>query len=184
MTKPSAPTRSRLTLESNLGLVFSIMQRIGSSHDMPPEEIDELRQCGLMALEDAVIKFEPRRGFAFSTYATRCIYNRMVQYVRTRCRYRERFGQWNEALGDRIAGDSSDPLGGMVHAERLVAMHAAMLRLDDRTRAIVALRFLHDPPVTLCEVARRFGITKERVRQIQVKALAKLHRIMEGFGNA
>jgi RNA polymerase primary sigma factor len=50
-----------------------------------------------------------------------------------------------------------------------------MRRLEDRERAIVSLRFgLEGEPMTLEEIGRRLGVTRERVRQIEVQALRKL----------
>lgn len=60
------------------------------------------------------------------------------------------------------------------------ALHAVVLRmleeLDDRSRAIVTLRFGlgSEDPLTLEEVGQRFGVTRERIRQIESKAMLKL----------
>ncbi len=54
----------------------------------------------------------------------------------------------------------------------------AMGTLTDRERRIVAMRRLMDEPVTLEDLSREYGISRERVRQIEVKALEKLRRSM------
>jgi RNA polymerase sigma-32 factor len=46
--------------------------------------------------------------------------------------------------------------------------------LDNRERAIIESRFLRDDAVTLDALGARFGISRERVRQVEVRALAKL----------
>lgn len=57
------------------------------------------------------------------------------------------------------------------------ALRLAVSRLHNRQARIVRLRFGFDgPPLTLAEVAEREGVTRERVRQIQKKALERLHR--------
>ncbi|MFP6743928.1 MAG: sigma factor-like helix-turn-helix DNA-binding protein, partial [Alphaproteobacteria bacterium] len=50
----------------------------------------------------------------------------------------------------------------------------ALNRLNDRERQIIVNRFLVDEPQTLAELGEVFGVSKERVRQIEAKALGKL----------
>jgi RNA polymerase sigma-32 factor len=52
--------------------------------------------------------------------------------------------------------------------------------LQDRERSILAARRLSDEPLTLDDLSRQFGISRERVRQIEAKALEKLQRLMTG----
>jgi RNA polymerase primary sigma factor len=67
---------------------------------------------------------------------------------------------------------------GRLEAEDERAQARRLLgRLNDRERAVVMLRFgLEDDPMTLQEIGRRLGLTRERVRQIETEALRKLGR--------
>ncbi|MCI0346910.1 MAG: sigma-70 family RNA polymerase sigma factor, partial [Chloroflexi bacterium] len=59
---------------------------------------------------------------------------------------------------------------------RRLALRDSLARLDDRERAVLALRFGlgADRPLTLEEVGEQFAVTRERIRQIEAKALTKL----------
>ena len=66
--------------------------------------------------------------------------------------------------------------------ERLTStrVQAALTRLNDRERRIVHDRILADAPRTLQELADDYGISRERVRQLEKNALAKLKEALEG----
>jgi RNA polymerase nonessential primary-like sigma factor len=72
-----------------------------------------------------------------------------------------------------------------VHQEHVRAIVDAWLaKLDDKQRAVVEQRFgLHGcRRLTLDEIGREIGVTRERVRQIQLEALDNLRRMMERHG--
>jgi RNA polymerase sigma-32 factor len=63
-------------------------------------------------------------------------------------------------------------------------LHEAMDRLSDRERRVIESRFLGDDKTTLAEIGEDFGVTKERIRQIERQALIKLRAAMrEHVGN-
>ncbi len=61
---------------------------------------------------------------------------------------------------------------------RADAIASAMGRLDARERAVIRRRFLRGRPETLAEIAVDIGVSRERVRQIEARALAKLRRVL------
>ncbi len=88
-----------------------------------------------------------------------------------------------DKLEDPTVGDPADAL----HADkvrRLVRSRLAVL--NDRERSIVTLRFglANDDPMTLEKIGKVFGVTRERIRQIQVEALAKMKGSIEEGGIA
>ena len=58
-------------------------------------------------------------------------------------------------------------------------LHQALARLDDRSRDILQLRFLGEDKATLHQLADKYGVSAERIRQIESNALSKLRTIME-----
>ena len=60
-----------------------------------------------------------------------------------------------------------------------------LVALDDREREVIQLRFGLDSgePRTLEQVGVRFGLTRERIRQIEARAMAKLRHPMAGHNN-
>jgi RNA polymerase primary sigma factor/RNA polymerase nonessential primary-like sigma factor len=90
------------------------------------------------------------------------------------------------ADGDSVLGDLlADPDAAGLESEVLDALqHRAIRtlveRLPERQRTVIELRFLSDrEPQRLSDVGERLGVTRERVRQIEVQALAALGRMPE-----
>ena len=91
-------------------------------------------------------------------------------------------GEQEEAvLGDFVAGDGPLPDEEVEVSLRSQALQAALQTLSSREREVLALRYGlddHDPK-TLEEIGRRLGLTRERVRQIEVEALRRLANLRE-----
>ena len=88
------------------------------------------------------------------------------------------YADTDETRGDRIADDEPSP-ESQVAAEELSAhardrIRAALDTLDPRERAILSRRYLQSKPATLKELGSAFGISRERVRQLEARAKAKL----------
>jgi RNA polymerase sigma-32 factor len=56
------------------------------------------------------------------------------------------------------------------------ALRAACAELSDRDREVIERRYLTEEPETFQAIADRFGLTRERIRQIEVRALRSIHR--------
>jgi RNA polymerase sigma-32 factor len=87
-------------------------------------------------------------------------------------------GQWQDTLVDD--GPLQDEL--VADAEERIQRHAllieAMQSLTDREKHILTERRLVDEPRTLEELSQEFGVSRERVRQIEVRAFEKLQKAM------
>jgi RNA polymerase sigma-32 factor len=85
-------------------------------------------------------------------------------------------GEWQ----DRLVDASSDQESHVVESEeskiRKEALRAALTVLDDRERQIFEGRRLLDPPRALEELASRFGVSRERIRQIEQSAFQKVQK--------
>lgn len=168
-----------LLIRSNLRLVVSIAKRYLKSS----AGFFELVSDGNISLIRAVEKFDYSRGNKFSTYASWAILKNFARSVPAEHQRLDRFrtGQ------DEVFAQSSEKRGSFFTAEHLNVSHRAVIRelmqeLDGREQRVIACRFGLEEgaePETLEQVGTRLGVTKERVRQIEVRTLEKLRRIVE-----
>jgi RNA polymerase primary sigma factor len=85
-------------------------------------------------------------------------------------------------LGDLIADDSvEEPFEHTTEALQKDDVHAVLAALPERERRVIELRYglTGQEPLTLEEVGRAFGVTRERIRQIETNTLRKLKRLPE-----
>ena len=88
---------------------------------------------------------------------------------------------------DWLADDTADQETRLAEREEMDDRHAllmdAMKDLTERERDIIQARRLQDEPITLEELSQKYGVSRERVRQIEVRAFEKLQRGMKAAAN-
>jgi RNA polymerase sigma-32 factor len=88
--------------------------------------------------------------------------------------------EWQDWLQDET---QETPENTLAHSEefeaRMELLQAAMAELTDRERHIIEERRLKDEPATLEDLSKEYGVSRERVRQIEVRAFEKLQKAMK-----
>jgi RNA polymerase primary sigma factor/RNA polymerase sigma factor len=165
--------KNQLT-RANLRLVVSIARR----HISDPDQLFDLISDGNESLMRAVEKFDYSRGFKFSTYASWAIKNNFARNYAAEMKHRDRFRTSSVEMFDAEPERRPDPHQQLrQQAARETDVRKVLKWLPDRERRVIVRRFGLAPgeePKTLQQLAVEFGISKERVRQLESRAMNKL----------
>ncbi len=161
-------------IAANLRLVLPIAKR----YMRPGWDFFELVSEGNMSLIRAVEKFDFARGYKFSTYAVWTIVKNFTRSITYENRYHGRFCTGFDEHLNALAEEPTDP----EEIEQAVLRSDDMIRkilghLDPREYEVIIHRFGLSPDrecLTLKQIGQRIGVSKERVRQIESRALGKL----------
>jgi RNA polymerase sigma-32 factor len=88
-------------------------------------------------------------------------------------------GEWQDWLVDDSASQENRLAESEQSENRHQALGQALTVLNDRERRIFEARRLGDEPITLEELAEEFGVSRERVRQIEVRAFEKVQKAVK-----
>ncbi len=192
----------RKIIQANLGMVFRLAQPIARKHSI---ELDDLVQEGIIGMLKAMDKFRPERNFKFITYAVpwiRSYLNRYLKYVKSGgktgedqdyVKYRKEVsldaplpGTENDEQTYLDLLESGIDLGRLAEEQefRSKAVEIAKKVLNDREWYIIShhqLSFLTEGHSTLSDMSGKLQLSKERVRQIEVKAMRKFLKAIKDY---
>jgi RNA polymerase sigma factor (sigma-70 family) len=160
-------------IRCNMRLVVSIAKR----HSPQADNFWELMSDGNMSLMRAVEKFDYSRGNKFSTYASWAIMKNFARSIPEEKHHKERYVTGREEVFEAAPDNRTDEQELLSTAEQAAHRVNRLLEyLDPREREIIRMRAGLDNSegMTLEEIGQRLGITKERVRQLNVRIMKKL----------
>ena len=171
-------------IEHNLRLVVYIARRFENTGI----NIEDLISIGTIGLIKAVGTYKPAKNIKLATYASRCIENEILMYLRKTANQKTEVSfdeplntDWdgNELLLSDILGTDNDlvmkPIEDDVDRQLL---SAALEKLSDRERRIITLRFGLDgrPERTQKEVADLLGISQSYISRLEKRIIARLKK--------
>jgi RNA polymerase sigma factor (sigma-70 family) len=166
-------------INANMRLVVNIAKR----HSGQTDNFFELLSDGNMSLIRAVEKFDFGRGFKFSTYASWAIMKNFARTIPDEKHRRERFVTGHDEVFEVAPDTRSDEHEMVASKERAThSVNRLLEYLEPREREIIRMRAgldSHAKGLTLEEIGQQFGITKERVRQLNARAMKKLRSLAE-----
>lgn len=162
-------------VRANMRLVISVAKKFVT----PQYSFDEMLSDGIMTLMHVVEKFDYDRGFRFSTYAYRSLARAACRTIAAR---RKEQGWLRSGVEDADAfaiEEGRSSMDEQTWAGLRTALAQLMEQLDGRERLIIAARYSlnsNHSVRTFQSLADELGVSKERVRQLEQRALAKLRK--------
>ncbi len=178
----------QVLIEHNLRLVVYIAKRFENTG----VGIEDLVSIGTLGLIKAINTFRADKNIKLATYASRCIENEILMYIRKTAGIKAEVSideplnvDWdgNELLLSDVLGSDEDD-GIVFEIEQLeerAAIRRAVASLDDREREIIELRYgmRGEPELTQKEVADRLGISQSYISRLEKKIIARLRDELE-----
>jgi RNA polymerase primary sigma factor len=186
-----------LLIASNLPFVIHIAKGF-RGRGVP---FEDLIAEGCVGLLKAIRRYSAANGTRFMTYASFWVRKEILaavveqphpihvpRYARERGRETIRVLQLDgpvqpdgsRSVAERLRHPGPQPAEAVIHGQQKVHLRRHVLELAPRDRAIIAWRYglCDSPPQTLGEIGRRLGLSRERVRQIEAGALARLRALI------
>lgn len=174
-------------IERNLRLVVYIARKFENT-GIPIEDLSSIGSIGLIK---AVNTFNPERNIKLATYASRCIENEILMFLRRSQRHRAEISldeplnvDWdgNELLlSDVVAHEGCEVHRGLEAEVDRHLLHCALERLSERERVIMELRFglAGGTECTQKEVADHLGISQSYISRLEKRIIKRLRSEFE-----
>ena len=192
-----ADRNDNMTLESARELLIShnlrLVVYLANKFENTGVCVEDLISIGTIGLIKGINTFNPDKKIKLATYASRCIENEILMYLRrnSRTKLEVSFDEplnmdWdgNELLLSDILGTDEDIIYKDIETEaEITLLKSAMKVLDDRERQIIELRFginsRENKELTQKEVADILGISQSYISRLEKKIMVRLRKEMQ-----
>lgn len=176
------PTVKEILITHNLRLVVYIAKK----YDVPGTNIDDLISIGSIGLIKAVNTFCPDRNTKLVTYASRCIENEILMYLRKNAALKNEVSideplnvDWdgNELLLSDVLGSDEDEISvALENEDERILLNKLVNNLPMREQMIMKMRFglSGETELTQKEVADRLGISQSYISRLEKRIIEKL----------
>lgn len=183
------PKVKETLITRNLRLVVYIAKK----YDAPGTNIEDIISIGSIGLIKAVNTFCPERNIKLATYASRCIENEILMYLRKNSGVKNEISideplnvDWdgNELLLSDVLGTDFDEISvGLEAEDEKKTLLALVDNLSPREREIMCMRFglAGYTELTQKEVADRLGISQSYISRLEKRILSKLKTNFEAL---
>lgn len=172
----------QMLIEHNLRLVVYIAKRFENTG----AGLEDLISIGTIGLVKAINTFRADKNIKLATYASRCIENEILMYIRKNSSVRNEISideplntDWdgNELLLSDVLGSDEESISFEIEQlEERMIIRRAVASLDDREREIIELRYgmRGERELTQKEVADRLGISQSYISRLEKKIISQL----------
>lgn len=176
-----------LLIEHNLRLVAYIAKKF----DNTSASIEELISIGTVGLVKAVSTFNIDKNIKLATYASRCIENEILMFIRKATTQKKEVSideplsvdfDGNELLLSDILGSDADMVSReMEEDEERTSLRAAVRELSSRERVIIEMRYglVSGEEMTQKEVAEHLGISQSYISRLEKRIMSRLRKKIE-----
>lgn len=180
----------KLLIEHNLRLVVYIAKKF----DNTGIGVEDLISIGTIGLIKAINTFNPTKNIKLATYASRCIENEILMYLRRNNKTKLEVSideplnvDWdgNELLLSDILGTEHDTVSQHLEEEvNRSLLYSAMAKLTPRERELMEMRFglKNGKEMTQKEVADKLGISQSYISRLEKRIITRLQREMRKLG--
>jgi len=173
-----------MLIERNLRLVVYIARKFENTGI----HIEDLVSIGTIGLIKAVNTFDPEKKIKLATYASRCIENEILMFLRRNNKIRSEVSfdeplniDWdgNELLLSDVLGTENDTIGRGIEEEvEKNLLHKALHKLSDREKVIMELRFglVDGEEKTQKDVADMLGISQSYISRLEKRIIKRLRK--------
>ena len=179
-----------ILIEHNLRLVAHVAKKYQGNG----EELEDLISIGTIGLIKAINTFNTGKNIKLATYASRCIENEILMYLRRNSKTRMEVSideplnvDWdgNELLLSDILGTEHDTVSQHLEEEvNRSLLYSAMAKLTPRERELMEMRFglKNGKEMTQKEVADKLGISQSYISRLEKRIITRLQREMRKLG--